>query len=552
MRRLLALVTFLVLVAASFNVSTPILASMAPPSQPDKVQLATALTLAPVADAYVDSTYPSTNYGSSTQLRIDGSPFVNSYLRFNVSGLTGPVSQATLRLYATTSLSVGYIVHAVSSNTSLSESTITYSNAPAMGGTIGQSATVTASTWTSVNVTSYVTGNGIFTFGITDPSATALALASRESAYAPQLVITMGVTPTSTPTRAPTVMWTDTPIPTPTRTNTASPTPTSTNMPTRTLTPTYTPTNVTTGLALGVYQPQQDTSGAAIDQYTAEVGKKPAFAWLPTTWERTDGSYIQFNAQMLEEYRTRGIFPGLTWEPSKGPAQSAGPNQPDFSWQQINSGRYDAYITRFAQDAAAYHYPFILRVLHEMDGTWYPWGYGVNGNTNLADFVTAYKHIVDIFRAAGASNVQFVWNPVVMNAVWVQMYGDMLRQAYPGDNYVDWVALDGYNNDLSNWRSLQDIFQPCYQLLTSFSSRPMILFEVGSLENPNDPTARANWITQGFLATIPSEFPKVQVAVWFNSVGGSGRDYSLQNSPNSLDAWRQVVASPLYQGSLIK
>jgi|GEM_PF-4801610 len=306
------------------------------------------------------------------------------------------------------------------------------------------------------------------------------------------------------------------------------------------------------GIALGVYEPSQGTSGNAIDIYTNEVGRKPAFAWLPMTWQDFYGNYKQFDPAVLDQFRTRGIMPGLTWEPSKGPASSTGSNQPDFSWQQINSGRYDEYITQFAKDAAAYHYPFILRILHEMDGTWYPWGYGVNGNNNLADFVTAYKHIVDIFRAAGATNVQFVWNPTAWSASNIEAFGDTLKQAYPGDNYVDWIALDGYNLSLDNWRSLQEVFQPSYQFLTSFSNRPMMLFEVGSIENPQDSTAKANWITQGFLTTIPDKFPDVKVAVWFNSEDDAKRDnYAIDTSPNALNAWKQVVASPLYQGSLL-
>lgn len=299
------------------------------------------------------------------------------------------------------------------------------------------------------------------------------------------------------------------------------------------------------GIALGIYQP------SSIDQYIKAAGEKPAFAWLPMTWQHPDGSSWQFDPQMLEEFRTRGIMPGLTWEPSRGPAQNR-PDQLDFSWKQINSGRYDSYISQFAKDAAAYKHPFILRILHEMDGKWYPWGYGVNGNTNVTDFVAAYKHIVTIFRTSGATNVQFVWNPTVMSSAAIGSYGNLIKQAYPGDTYVDWVALDGYNSSVSTWQSLQEIFQPSYQFITSFTSRPMILFETGSLENPKDPTARAAWITQGFLTTIPKEFPDVKVAVWFNSKDGAGRDFSLETSPNAVAAWKQVISSPLYQGSLIK
>jgi hypothetical protein len=311
-----------------------------------------------------------------------------------------------------------------------------------------------------------------------------------------------------------------------------------------------TDSSTTVGLSIGVYQPQQGTSGAGIDRYIAEVGGKPAFAWTPMTWMHGDGSEWPFDPQMLEQFRSRGIMPGLTWEPSQGFVQKVGPDQPDFTWLKIASGRYDSYIARFAKSAAAYRYPFILRILHEMNGTWYPWGYSVNGNTNLADFVAAYRHIVDIFRKQGARNVQFVWNPAVLSAQRIATFGPMLKQAYPGDAYVDWIALDGYNNKLDNWRTLHDVFQPAYQSLTGFSSKPMILFEVGSLEDPRDPTARASWIKQGFLTTIPQQFPQVKVAVWFDSKDGSGRDFSLASSQNALDAWKQVVISPMWQGHL--
>ena len=300
-------------------------------------------------------------------------------------------------------------------------------------------------------------------------------------------------------------------------------------------------------IGLGVYEPVGNSSGNPIDQYTSMVGKKPAFAWAATTWQNSFGNYIQFDRAYLDAYRTRGIMPGLTWEPSRGMAEKVGPNQPDFSWQQIILGRHDAYITQFAQAAAAYHYPFLLRVLHEMNGTWYPWGYGVNGNTNPADSPTAWKHIVNIFRAAGATNVQFVYCFSRNDTGFFNTYGKALKRAYPGDNYVDWLGLDGYNKSQAKWRSLQDTFKPSYQFLTSISIRPVIIFEVGSIENSTDPMAKANWITQGFLTTIPSQFPRVQIVAWFDSQDSSGLDFSLDTSKNSLSAWQQVAASPLYQ-----
>jgi hypothetical protein len=160
-------------------------------------------TLTPVADSYVDASAPTTNHGTTTALRVDGSPVVRSYLRFNVSGLTGSATSATLRVWATSAQSTGYDAFAVA-DTTWGETTITDSNAPPFGAKLGSSGAVTAGTWTSVNVTTAVTGNGLISFGLSTTNSTALALSSREGANPPQLVISgPGIAPVVGPTRTP-------------------------------------------------------------------------------------------------------------------------------------------------------------------------------------------------------------------------------------------------------------------------------------------------------------------------------------------------------------
>ncbi len=195
--------------------------NFAPPQQSGSV------TFTPTADAYVAGDATTTNYGSATTLRADASPDLNSYLRFNVQGLTGSVISATLRIYANSASSVGYTVHSVTDNT-WTESTITYGNAPAMGSQLGSSGTFSAGTWTSVNVTSYITGNGVYNLAFTTTSNTNISFASRElGANGPQLVIETSSGPTITPT----VTLTPTKTPTPVATNTSTAPPTATPTP---------------------------------------------------------------------------------------------------------------------------------------------------------------------------------------------------------------------------------------------------------------------------------------------------------------------------------
>ncbi len=229
----------------------------------------TSTTFVPVADSYVDSSATTTNRGTATQLRVDASPIVNSYLRFSVTGLTGPVSSATLRVFATSSQATGYTANAVADNT-WGETTITYANAPAIGASVGASGAVAANTWTAVDVTSYITGNGTVSFALKTTNSTALAMASRETgANAPQLVIAAatGATSTPTPTSTPTTVMLPTNTPTPTSTPTTAGPPTPTSTPTTGTAPTNTPTPTSTTvpgtLCLLVYN---DLNGDGIRQ----------------------------------------------------------------------------------------------------------------------------------------------------------------------------------------------------------------------------------------------------------------------------------------------
>ena len=147
------------------------------------------------ADAYVNQSAPASNYGTKTDLHVDGSPVVRGYLRFNVSGLNGAaVQSARLRLYANSSNSSGVKVNALA-NTSWTESGLTYSNAPAPGSPIRTSAAIAAGKWIEVDLSGYIKSDGAYNLVLTPLSGTNTSLAARETgANAPQLVITTGAT----------------------------------------------------------------------------------------------------------------------------------------------------------------------------------------------------------------------------------------------------------------------------------------------------------------------------------------------------------------------
>lgn len=138
----------------------------------------------------MDTSNTGANFGTLTALRVDGSPIVNSYIRFTVPSLGGgTISQVRLLIWANSASSTGIAAKAVADNTWV-ETTITASNAPPMGSTLATITPITTGTWVTYNVTSYVTGQGTFSFGLSTSGATAISLASRESgAHAPQLIV---------------------------------------------------------------------------------------------------------------------------------------------------------------------------------------------------------------------------------------------------------------------------------------------------------------------------------------------------------------------------
>ena len=197
---------------------------------------ASPLTVAPSADSYVDSTAITKNFGTSTQFRIDGSPVVRSYLRFDLGSLSGSATAATLQIYANSASSSGFDVSRTDKS-NWTETGLTFANAPAVGATIGTAGPFAAGTTTSVDVTSAVQTGTVVDFVLVEHGVTAVSLASRESTHPPVLVLTLsGATPTPTGSATPK------PTATPTATRTATPKPTATPTGTPTATPTATQT----------------------------------------------------------------------------------------------------------------------------------------------------------------------------------------------------------------------------------------------------------------------------------------------------------------------
>jgi beta-mannanase len=187
--------------------------------------------------------------------------------------------------------------------------------------------------------------------------------------------------------------------------------------------------------------------------------------------------------------------------------------QPEYRLRRIADGDLDPYIRSWARELRAYGGPVFLRPMHEMNGNWYPWSGIVNSNSPRL-YRLAWRHIHDVFTRLGADNVRWVWSP---NAVDVPA-SNRFERYYPGDRYVDVLALDGYNwgtcvHQYGGWQSFDQIFGSAYRRITALSSKPVWIAETASAPDGGD---KSRWVAEMF-GSIAKRFPRVRAVVWFDA-----------------------------------
>lgn len=194
---------------------------------------------------------------------------------------------------------------------------------------------------------------------------------------------------------------------------------------------------------------------------------------------------------------------------------------------EITSGASDAYIRQFAEDARNYGGPVLLAPFHEMNGYWTPWS-GVNGNNNAQKVVLAWQHVRDLFR--DTPNVRFVW--AVNSDSVPDTAANSIAAYYPGDRYVDDVAINGFNFG-DPWMSFGDIFEKPLAELQLYR-KPIYILSLASAEGPQ----KAAWITDALSIAIPRH-PEIVGWIWFNEKKEA--DWTVNSDPNALAEFQNAL-----------
>jgi hypothetical protein len=205
----------------------------------------------------------------------------------------------------------------------------------------------------------------------------------------------------------------------------------------------------------------------------------------------------------------------------------------------IASGLYDDIFREWAKDARRVGGLILLRFGFEFNGDWFSW----SGEPDL--FVRAWRRIHGIFDEAGADNVEWVWSPNVTSHP--DAPENDAHRYYPGDEFVDWVGVDGYNwgDDYSRWHRWLPFERIFADVLDQFEERypdkPIMIAEFGCPED-SDSGRKAKWIrdAHGFIRSRP----RIEAAIWFNyDKRREGElNFRLDSSASSLAAFKETFA----------
>lgn len=283
------------------------------------------------------------------------------------------------------------------------------------------------------------------------------------------------------------------------------------------------PANDGDGVWMGIFDEASPNNLSGVASLEAQIGKRFASVMWFQDWSTgfaTDRAHNATNA---------GYLPNVTWEP-----WFFG-DQEKIRLNDIVAGSWDPYITQWGRDAAAFGKPIMVRWGHEFNGDWYPWSVAKNGQSPQL-YIEAYRRVHDLVTQAGATNVVWVWCP---NADSQPAQGwNNPALAYPGDEYVDWIAIDGYDFDGND--TFVSKFERLYRSLTAAFNKPLYVGEMSSGRKGAD---RAAWI-EGMHQALTGAFPAIKGFVWFNIK--KERDWRLEESPESLAAAVKAFSQPFY------
>jgi glycosyl hydrolase family 26 len=264
---------------------------------------------------------------------------------------------------------------------------------------------------------------------------------------------------------------------------------------------------------LGVYENGAPSGYQRIADFGRAAGRAPNLAGYFSGWAQP------FAAGFARQARAHGAAVLVQIDPTYA------------SVAAIAAGSYDGYLRAYAASVAAFGRPVVIGFGHEMNASWYPWGYH---HVPPATFVAAWRHIVTLFRDQGAGNVTWLWT---VNADLAAT--GPLADWWPGTRYVTWVGVDGYYYRPRD--TFASVFAPTLRQVRGLTGKPVLLSETAVGPAAGQPAKIGN-LFAGMRRS------GVLGLVWFDNAQHDGiyhQDWRIEDHPAAVAAFRAGVAGQL-------
>lgn len=305
------------------------------------------------------------------------------------------------------------------------------------------------------------------------------------------------------------------------------------------------------GVFLGDAASTPESVGPAVEQFTRLVGGRPA---LVKTFHRLDSDFATdgWAGRVIEGIDAAGATNMIALDLSLDTADEA--FAASYVAEAIAAGAADVRLREIARELGRFGRTVLVEPAWEMNGDWdYAWQGAANGADEAAParYVRMWRHVVDLFRSEGASNVLWVFSPNVGNPVAGAGVGpahwNWYGHYYPGADYVDYVGAHGFHaptlwgGPYTDFRTLFDGAWADYvltDLSNRFPGKPILIGEFAAEETPD--RDKGEWMRDAFREL--HAHPRVAGAVWFHM--NKEADWRIDSTPSALAAYREAVRNP--------
>ena len=182
------------------------------------------------------------------------------------------------------------------------------------------------------------------------------------------------------------------------------------------------------------------------------------------------------------------------------------------------------------------------------------------GSGTATQYVAAYRAFAGVIRQSGATNVRLAWTSAVRNFSAAPGSASYAPAFYPGDAWVDDLAVDAYNmycrradGQFSRpWRSLQQLLDPWLAFAAQHPGPQMVVAEWGSPEDPAATGRKAQWIDDAHALFKQPAYARVRAVSYWNQLSHNfaGCDFRVTSSPSALAAFTAMGKDPFYSGTV--